>query len=144
MQNHLFEKIRVGGWRQFEQIEIDVHPRLTIITGANGAGKSTLLSLLTRHFGYHRNFLATPSGKQDGSGFLNGLFSLAKAFPWFVKAITPAHGTQIGEIVYEGGTSAILRLPPAHSIHYDIGVENQQNVVGHCQPKLSSAVMQAA
>lgn len=55
-----FKRIAVQGWRQFDNVEIELHDRLTIITGANGAGKSSLLRIFSRHFGYDRPYLATP------------------------------------------------------------------------------------
>ena len=56
----LFKQIRLTGWQQFEEIDIDVHPELTIITGANGSGKTTLLRFLARHFGWSFSQLRTP------------------------------------------------------------------------------------
>ena len=32
-----FEKLIIKDWRQYSDVEIDFHPRITIITGANGA-----------------------------------------------------------------------------------------------------------
>ncbi|WP_228154428.1 AAA family ATPase [Acinetobacter baumannii] len=37
-----FKKILLNDWRQFQNIDIDFHPNVTIITGANGSGKSNL------------------------------------------------------------------------------------------------------
>ena len=45
-----FKKLIVRGWQQFRKVEVEVHPRLTIITGANGSGKSTLLGIFAKHF----------------------------------------------------------------------------------------------
>lgn len=61
-----FGKIRIKNWRQFSTISIDVHPRLTIITGANGAGKSTILNLFSQHFGYNKPFLSVPKRSREG------------------------------------------------------------------------------
>jgi predicted ATPase len=41
-----FNNLRIEGWRQFDNIDIEFHPRLTVLTGANGAGKTTLLRVL--------------------------------------------------------------------------------------------------
>ena len=40
----LFSGLYLSGWRQFEFVELDLHPRLTILTGANGCGKTTILN----------------------------------------------------------------------------------------------------
>jgi len=54
--------IRLHQWRQFDQIDIDFHPRLTVLTGANGSGKSTILSILEGNMigGERGSYLATP------------------------------------------------------------------------------------
>lgn len=54
-----FKTLEVEGWRQFGQVQVDFHPRATIITGANGAGKTTLLSILSQHFGWSPLFVGT-------------------------------------------------------------------------------------
>lgn len=61
-----FSSIRLRNWRQFASVQIEFHPRLTIITGSNGAGKSTILNICSQHFGYARPFLATPKKKKGG------------------------------------------------------------------------------
>ena len=35
-----FKALKVEGWRQFGSVNLEFHPRATIITGANGAGKN--------------------------------------------------------------------------------------------------------
>ena len=40
-----------NGWRQFKEVDIKFHKRLTIITGTNGAGKTSILNILNNHFG---------------------------------------------------------------------------------------------
>jgi predicted ATP-binding protein involved in virulence len=57
----MFKKITLQRWRQFRNIEINFHPRLTVLTGANGADKTTLLNLVSRHFGWDATFISTPN-----------------------------------------------------------------------------------
>lgn len=59
----MFANIKIEGWRQFRTVDIDFHPRLTVLTGANGAGKTTLLSLISRHLGWGGNFIGTPRSR---------------------------------------------------------------------------------
>ncbi len=124
----VFRKLRIEGWRQFSSVDIDLHSRLTIITGANGAGKSTLLSFFTRHFGYHRNYLATPKYSKGMTSFSYGVFKWLKRSSWFNRD-TPA-APQIGEIQYTSGISSPIRLPASPSLHYSVQIDQQQNVPG--------------
>jgi len=60
----MFKNLSLQGWRQFRRVDIDFHPRLTILTGANGAGKTTLLNLVSRHFGWASTFISTPKARE--------------------------------------------------------------------------------
>lgn len=62
-----FRSLSLSNWRQFSRLDIDVHPKLTIITGSNGAGKSTVLNIFTQHFGVTRPYLGTPKKTKSGS-----------------------------------------------------------------------------
>jgi predicted ATP-binding protein involved in virulence len=59
--NTNFKKLALTGWRQFEDIDLDLHTRLTIITGANGAGKSSIIRIFSKHFGFDRPYLNSQS-----------------------------------------------------------------------------------
>ena len=37
-----FSAMKLTGWRQFENIELDLSKRVTILTGTNGCGKTTI------------------------------------------------------------------------------------------------------
>lgn len=52
--------IELSRWRQFEQIDLQFHPVLTVITGKNGSGKSTILQLLSKFYGWNLNFVSLP------------------------------------------------------------------------------------
>ena len=56
----IFEKLNIYKWKQFENVEIKFHKRMTILTGANGSGKTTLLNLLNKHFGWEYKSISTP------------------------------------------------------------------------------------
>jgi recombinational DNA repair ATPase RecF len=58
--NAMFRSLEIHTWRQIEQVEIQFHPRLTILTGANGSGKTTILNLISRHFGWSIPLVSTP------------------------------------------------------------------------------------
>ena len=61
----MFTSIKIEGWRQFRKVDINFHPRLTVLTGANGAGKTTLLTLISRHLGWGGNFIGTPQDRNS-------------------------------------------------------------------------------
>ncbi|MDZ7282178.1 AAA family ATPase [Sphingomonas sanguinis] len=142
-----FRRLKIDGWRQFQSIDIELHPRLTIITGANGAGKSTLLSFFTRHFGYHRNYLATPQMRGGITRFTFGLFDSLRKNGWFGRGPAPSDAPQIGEIEYINGHKSPLRLPRQQGLHYGINIDSQQSVPGvhidsHRPPNIYRGVAQ--
>lgn len=55
-----FSKLRLSGWRQFDNVELDLSKNVTVLTGANGTGKTSILNILSTHFGWSINFAATP------------------------------------------------------------------------------------
>lgn len=56
----MFKSLEIHGWRQIERVDIQFHPRRTILTGANGTGKTTILNLISRHFGWSIPLVSTP------------------------------------------------------------------------------------
>lgn len=123
----LFSKMRVEQWRQFENIEIDIHPRLTVLTGANGAGKTTLLGLLTQHFGWSRPLLATPWRDKDGTiSYITG--ALKNWLSWLKRKEN--NQAQIGQITYSNGILANLSVPESGNVQYNVNINNQQPVRG--------------
>jgi hypothetical protein len=121
-----FTELSLSGWRQFDQIAIDLHPRLTVLTGANGSGKSTLLGIFSKHFGYQRPFLATPQQSETGvRSYVQGLFARLK--DW----VKPDAGASawIGAIAYDKGLARLF-VPAQGSVSYDLGIENAQCVSG--------------
>jgi predicted ATPase len=136
----MFKQLSVRGWRQFRQIDIDFHPRLTLLTGANGAGKTTLLSLVTRHFGWGSLFVSTPTRNSSVSSLqyaadlwdFGGGSWLEKHGPPRPLSIQRDHGSQqaVGTIHYQSGPVASLMIPTQVGSTYDINISGQQSVEG--------------
>ncbi|MBS0228389.1 MAG: AAA family ATPase [Proteobacteria bacterium] len=126
-----FSSLTVSQWRQFDSIEIEIHPRLTVLTGANGAGKTTLIGILTQHFGWSRPLLATPWRNSDGSvTYISGAFKTLLS--WFSKKENPQ--VEIGKVGYTNGSHASLNVPTAGSVEYGVSINGQQSVLGLSVP----------
>lgn len=118
-----FKKLNINSWKQFEKIDIDFHPNLTVLTGANGSGKTTILNLLARHFGWNINELATP-GKDKKTGFF-------KFFNRWFKGENENVSNQIGQIIYSNNVNSALTIPSGNnSAQYNISFANMQSVRG--------------
>ncbi|MBY0221622.1 AAA family ATPase [Sporosarcina aquimarina] len=69
----MLERLELSDWNQFDEVEINFHPRVTILTGANGAGKSSILRLLAKQIGWDYEEVAKLHIKNSKSSFLAGL-----------------------------------------------------------------------
>ncbi|MGQ7871561.1 AAA family ATPase [Bacillus sp. 1A] len=47
----IIKNLKIKNWNQFDNVDIDFHPKLTVLTGANGAGKSTILRMFSTQLG---------------------------------------------------------------------------------------------
>ncbi len=125
-----FRRLRLAGWRQFASVDIEFHPRLTVLTGVNGAGKSTLLNILSRHLGVERPYLSTVKKGKDGKvSFISGLYDFPKRFLGW-SGWSRRSDQHFGELVYSDDSKAALTVPQNQGLSYTVQVENQKNVMG--------------
>lgn len=131
MSSTKFRTLRIEGWRQFGRVDIALHPRLTVLTGANGAGKSSLLRLFQRHFGIDQPFLATPM-RQSGGGYsyLTGLFTDTIAKAWRRFWTKRSDMSNVGAITYSNGVESELQIPTQSAVQYHVAIPQQQPVSG--------------
>ncbi len=118
-----FRSLTLHDWRQFRNVDIEFHSRLTVLTGANGAGKTTILNLLARHFGWSISLVGTPRISRKGvrkyfSGILTGR-----------KSPDPGNH-EIGRIEYSDGEPAVIQVPFEVSDSYQVKLGGQQAVSG--------------
>jgi predicted ATPase len=119
-----FSRLRISNWRQFRELDISFHDRLTILTGANGAGKTSILNILSSHFGWNAVFVSTPRRMGTEVSFFadswtdeyldsyaNWLAAFDNATPAPVPATPPGHEQNIGELTYADGSTTALRVP---------------------------------
>jgi predicted ATPase len=118
-----FKSLKINQWKQFEDIDILFHDRLTILTGANGSGKTTLLHLLARHFGWDFQELATPSPEKE-TGFM-------RYFNRLFKRNEPIKDLRIGEISYNNGLISDLIIPQSNTAKYQVNIQYRQQSMPH-------------
>src|SRR5438876_179919 len=77
-----FKNLKIQNWKQIDYIDIDFHPKLTVLTGANGSGKTTILNILARHVGWEVPELSVPvKDKKTGIiQFVNNAYRIAGSF----------------------------------------------------------------
>ena len=114
-----FDSLEVSQWRQFGLVEIEFHPRMTVITGANGAGKTTLLNILSRHFGWTQRFVGTPRIDRRG----------ARKYYSGVTTESSSSDSNVGKLAYDNGNVATLLVPTEADI-FDISIIPLQSVPG--------------
>jgi len=117
-----FKKLTINHWKQFEKIDIDFHDQLTVLTGANGSGKTTILNILSKHFGWSLDELATPAKDKD-------LGSIRFFSRWFKKEIK-TESYQVGQISYSNDSFATIHIPDSSQAQYQIQLQYRQEVRG--------------
>jgi hypothetical protein len=136
----IFKRLRFSNWRQFREIDLEFHPRLTVLTGANGAGKTTVLNLLSRHFGWQGILVSTPRRGRSGTtfspdywteddlrnfeGWLKERSSSHHDPPVTQPPVTPAQ--EIGALTYWNAQTTRLTVPSTVGAAFNIGIESQQ------------------
>jgi predicted ATPase len=139
MASLIFSHLRLTNWRQFREIDIAFHERLTVLTGANGAGKTTVLNLLSRHFGWQGTLVSTPRRMKGGLTFSSDYWTdgfLAEYEKWLEQRSdrsdelpptpTPAGPQQeIGQLTYGSGQTASLTVPPTVGASFQIDIQNE-------------------
>lgn len=126
MEKSSLSRIQLRQWRHFDNIDIELHPRLTVLTGANGSGKSTILSILEGNLigGVRESYLATPVENESAQETKFSFSTIFKRYNPFSKpSVTPSapmEQEQIGSIEFNGLNTCKLSLPPPSTIQYQL------------------------
>lgn len=129
-------RIRLRQWRQFEHIDIEMHPRLTVLTGANGSGKSTILSILEGNLigGERGNYLATPVEGISERETRFSVSTLFQRFNPFKKSLSDSdqkiESDQIGSVEFNGFETCKLSLPTPRQIQYSLTFSQPPQLAG--------------
>ena len=136
-----FNAIRLTGWRQFHNIDLDLSKRVTIITGTNGCGKTTILTLLSRHFGWDIRFASTPYvSKRAAKRLYRDVH--ARSGPTRSKDNEETGKTEadddddsnaendIGQIFYDTGEICKIRIPTFVKANYQVKLDGQVSKAG--------------
>lgn len=119
----MFARLTIHGWRQFDDIDVEFHPRLTVLTGANGSGKTSILNLLSMHFGWNLQFLSVPTqSKQGVLQYLSGLFRR--------RDVDRSSAGEVGSLSYSGGQSSQILIREAGSPTYQVSIPSLVSLPG--------------
>lgn len=122
-----FDKLYLQpGWRQFDEVRIDLSDQITILTGANGCGKTTILNLLSKHFGWTLNLVSTPHvNKRKQKRLWSDTYG-----SWSeLEEIEDGHHS-IGQIYYSSGKKCELTIPSEMGAQYTPSYRGIQEVSG--------------
>ena len=123
-----FKQLTIDEWKQFQHLDLEFHPRLTILTGANSSGKTTILNILAKQFGWNFQEISTPEKHKETGRFV-----------YFPRAYQDHNikDANIGNIIYENNYITPLTAPlQSEQAVYQVGFHNPQNVSGINIPSL--------
>src|SRR5262245_7402931 len=103
--DRVFARLALKNWRQFAAVDLSLHPRLTVVTGANASGKTTILNVLSQHFGWQAQFVGVPTGRAPG-----GTLRYLIAFTRWVDSVQSSEQI-VGQIAYSDGATSDVVIP---------------------------------
>lgn len=101
----ILKELQLSGWRQFEDVTLRFHPKMTILTGQNGAGKTTILNLIAPHFGWSIPMATVPSVVGRVVSYVTGVWQRV-----FGRA-KQSDGAAVGRLTYSNDITADILVP---------------------------------
>lgn len=127
----IFRKLILRNWRQFSSVDLDFHPRLTVLTGANGAGKTTILHLLNRHWGWDIPYVSSPRRTKRDTTYWAGFWQEdASKLSENTDSSSDLSKYPIGLIDYDTHPSSELFVPRDVSETFSVEIKNRPNLKG--------------
>jgi AAA domain, putative AbiEii toxin, Type IV TA system/AAA domain len=123
-----FSLLQVEDWRQFEAVEVNFHPRLTVLTGANASGKSTLLGILARHFNWNRAYSSAPLRVKTSSGQWTNIGRRRAN-----RLVQAGQYVPVGALTYRSGITTPIAVPAVEGAtrgQFDLLLQQQQPITG--------------
>lgn len=133
-----FKRLKVGAWRQFGSIDLDLTSQTTVLTGPNGCGKTTLLNLLSQHFGWDLGFMATPFISERRKKRYYSDFKRREE-----EELNANAAGLVGTIEYSTGSTCRLRIPnsESNSPKYNVSYSDRGSVPGIYIPSHQPALI---
>ncbi|MBX9721871.1 MAG: ATP-binding protein [Candidatus Obscuribacterales bacterium] len=124
-----FLRMRIDRWSQFELLELDMDPRVTMLIGTNGTGKTTLLRVLATRLGSRFPFFSTPYllGNNRFMRWPNLHLSSPFFHGWDVNGVF--HYNQ-GLITFNDDSRAPLMIPANPNVSYEIVFDKDIKIEG--------------
>src|SRR5688572_13400392 len=124
----IFTSLEIHNWRQFADVKVLFHPRLTVLTGANGAGKTTLLHILNRHWGWNIPYVSTPQITRKGLWkYWGGFWSKDTQEP---SQMLDQPTYDIGTIEYSDHSPAQLSVPGDANETFAVRIDPEPSLPG--------------
>ncbi|NMG16418.1 AAA family ATPase [Aromatoleum bremense] len=115
-------KLRLSNFRSFERLELDLHPRLTVLVGENGAGKTAVLDAIAGALSPVLTYLSSANQRLTGRGIQDADFRVVQ-WPqfggkarWGMADVTQLQVETVDGLAWDVWRASTKGKKPEHSI----------------------------